>query len=443
VPLAALALAAGCATAQDDPPRRPPGGVTDASAASGGAGSAGDGGEAGGAGTGSSGAAAATGGAAGASGNGGEAPDGAAGSGGSDAGAGGSVAGAGGSGTVDAGLEAGADAADGGGERLLLLARSATSVLMATRAAGAWSSSTAAVALGATPGIVATPEGALAAAPQAGTQALLFTSFDAGSGSWSGWSASGGDLAIGTPALARATGTVLVYLGTDYRLWFRTHAPGSGWAATSKVEHGGVQSFGPSAPTAAAQAADVVIAQEGDDHDLHDQRWSGGAWQAGQAHALAIPIATGTSPALVATPAGNLIAAWVEAGSLAIRLSELGGSGWSVPETVPAATSTDPPALLALAGGRLLVAWRGSADQRIWIQERTAEGWGAASAPAGAAVSPAPPSLARGLDGHDAELAIATGGAVMIASLDGSGWSTPAPVAAAGWSAVTAAAWPP
>ncbi len=391
---------AHCATGEDDPQRKKPGGVTDAS-------SGGSGGSTGDASAGSAGALDA-------------ASDDALDAAGDaiDDGSADAIADA----TTDA-EDAGTDAADAStGARLLLVARSVARTTLSA------------------PAIAAHASGALTVVRDQGNE-LSFATWDPQSAAWSSFSHVGaGGLTIASPALAAASGVHLAYLGTDNHLYSNVFSPGSGWQTSfTPVEFGGSHSFGPSAPALAVSGSGVTLAQEGNDGNLYTQSFQAG-WQASVAHQLLVKIAAGTSPAATFRPTQNqVVVAYVEVGTHKLLYIEGSGSTWSAPAAVHvSAASASTPALVGLPSGDVVIAYR-SLDDKVYASVMTGSSFGAPVNVHPSLGTTTTPALAPGIAGRVAELAWVSGSSVQHASLTSSGWSGPTAVSAAGELAVALA----
>jgi hypothetical protein len=325
--------------------------------------------------------------------------------------------------------DAGPDADAGPTGTLVLLGRSATQVLFGAKESGSWTTSTATFTAVSAPAITSTSTGALAVVRRSDNE-LDYATWAAGVG-WSALFPVGtAGATLGTPALARHSDALLVFLGSDNKL-YENRWNGT-WQGFAPVTFGSVQSFGPSAPALGTLPAPAyVIAQEGSDGDLYTQTWST-TWQAAYGHGLLVDVRPGTPPS-VARRGTNAVVVYVESGTDKILWTEGAGTTWSNPSAIGSASTTDPVALTTLDNGDVLVAYRGK-DQKV-----------ATSILSGTSFStPVPfsdnatgsPSVAPGIDGHEAEIAFLTGGAVVASSLDAGSWSTPAVVATGNQEAV-------
>lgn len=374
----------------------------------------------------------------------------------SEGGGGGDGAADGGGGETGA-TEAGSDADAGATESgttcpstMALLAASGTAIAQAVYGHGQWSSATqVAGGASAAPTLVPFGTGYLGAFTGTGTAGNLPLMWTAYTNSWAQPAHVASALAQGTPALA-VTGTTahLVYWGSNSKFYHGTYA-GSWDAASDPVQaSGGPQSFGPSAPAAAAVGSALVETQSGQDGVVYDQGWSG-TWQAA-APLEGSSVVTSLSPAIVAMNGGSADAMIVlvhagDAGSYYLQYATRTGGTWSAPADVhdtagAIAYSSTSPSLAALPGGKAVLAWQGSSPAHPYVSTYDpASGW-TAPIPVSNDTLLSPPSVAPGVCGADAVLTyVATGGAVQVLTLSGGSWGTPAPIAGASgmqWAAI-------
>jgi len=386
--------------------------------------------------------------------------------GGHDAGDG-SAASADGAGTVDGqtgstdgatdgpGTEAGNDAAlgdasdagptDGGAtcpSTMALLATGASSIAQAVYGHGQWS--TAVIVAGggsAAPSLVPLGGGYLGVFVGTGSAGNLPLQWTAYTGSWSPPAHVAAALAQGVPALAVTGSTAhVVYWGSDDKFYHGTY--GASWDAASDPlkPSGGAQSFGPSAPAAAAVGSALLAAQSGQDGVVYAQGWSG-SWAAAAAVAGS-SVVTSLSPAVVALGGGAADAMLVfvhagDAGSYYLEYATRAAGAWSAPANVYAQGGTvayagSTPALVALPGGKAVLAWQGGSPAYAYVSSYDpARGWSAPIA-VSSDVLASPPSVAPGVCGADAVMAyVKTGGGVSVVTLSGGSWGTPVPVTGA------------
>lgn len=410
-------LAVHCATSEDEPDRKKPGGYDDAGSDAGGTGggSGGSGGSGGGTG-GSAGSEAGT--------DGGDAAADAA----EDA-------------APDGPADAAADAdAAGPSGRLLLVARSASDVTFGESTGGAWTTQSVSRATLSAPAIAATAWGAVVVVRDQSGNALSFSTWSPG-GSWSSFAAvAAGGATIGSPALAAPGDVHLAFLGTNYNFYSNVYTQAGGWQASfTNVEAGSVPSFGPSAPALAVSGTGVTLAHEGNDHDLYTQDWQSG-WQPAFGHGLTTPVKSGTPPASSQRPTtGKVVVAYVEETSNRLMWTEGSGTSWSTPVAVHSlAYSPSTPAVAGLPNGNVVLAYRAQ-DDKVYATLLTGSSFGAPVLVHPSLTTGASPAVAPGVGGHIAELAWVSGGSVQHSSLGGSGWSGPTAVAASGQQAVALA----
>lgn len=274
---------------------------------------------------------------------------------------------------------------------------------------------------------------------------LRFTTWSGGS--WSPLAALGtGVTTRAAPALATTgTSASAVFHGDDFKHYFGKYA--SSWSPIAEPVGGAAQqSFGPSPAGIAPIGSDAVIAFAGNDHDLYDQRRVGGVWQGAQAHALGGVITL--SPTIVAT-SGNLdlMIAFVRNTDARIVYITHGGAGWSAPAVVDTnALTNDPVSLAALPGGGAVLGYRGQ-NGKIYWSRFTASATPPWSPPTGITATnfdtPAPPAVAPGISGADAEMVFidAASGSAKHARLNGTTWSAPTTIGGSGLTRVAAASY--
>ncbi len=406
-----------CATSEDAPDRKVPGGVVDSGADQGTGGSVSD-----------------------AASDGAEAASDAALDGGTDAVADTSED-ATGDGSPDANTEAEAAADAASGDRLLVVGRNGQSVLFGESAGGSFTTNNVTFAAASVPALVSTGFGALSVVRRASDNELDSATWSP-SGGWSSLSAIGtGGASIASPALATQGDVHLVFLGTDNKMYENRWTQPTGWQGFGPVSASGVQSFGPSAPTASPLPSPAfLIAQEGSDGDLYTQSFSG-SWQSAQAHNLLVSVRAGTPP--TATPEGSgALVAYVETGTNKILWTQGSGATWTSPAAVSGATTTDPVSLTTLSNGNVVLAYRGQ-DQLIYASIFQGSSFSTPGAVSTAYLATGSPSLAPGIAGHVAEILFVSGGAILSSSLSSSVWSTPVPLATGGYQAVSATTYTP
>lgn len=368
---------------------------------------------------------------------------------GATGGTGGTTGGAGGTGGTGGTGAAGGTGGTGGApptETAILLAGSAASVLAGgfhpgeawgtATLAGGTSSAPAAALLGASDGV------GLVRASADG--ALLFTKYAAGSFA--------APLAIGNlaksmdaPAMAAwGGGAAVAYHKDDFKHYFALYqGPMAGWSPVAEpISANGIHSFGPSAPAIASVKGDIVVAYAGDNGNLYDQRRVNGAWEAANGHGVDGTISLSPSIAGIAAGPDEAMIAYVRADTQVMFTVRAAGA-WSAPAPVPDAFTNDPVALAATPGGGVALAFRGT-NGMLYTFVYTPGGGPPWSLPAsfGASV-PAPPALATGIGGADAEMVFVSAGQARHARLVAGAWSAAVAVGAADGAGVSIASFAP
>ena len=251
-----------------------------------------------------------------------------------------------------------------------------------------------------------------------------------------------GPLAAGDPSALVALGAKLhlTYLGKADNKFYHGTFDGMAWdAAQDPVGgSGAMQSFGPSAPSAAAAAGALIVAQGGNDGVLYTQTFDT-VWHTAQAQS-GTQVELGLRPTILALTgsAADLLVVYLRKTDRHLMFAARTLATWSAPAEVydtagNVAFSDDPVALAPLAGGGAVVAFRGS-DLKPYFSRWNATTW-SAPAPLVAGTNPtlaSPPSLAAGVCGGDVLAAfVDTTGAVKVATLSGSSWSPPSPIVGA------------
>lgn len=247
------------------------------------------------------------------------------------------------------------------------------------------------------------------------------------------------------PALvATTTGARVVYQAPDYK---HAHAAwqGGAFGAVQTMGTGVDQSFGPSAPSAAALASgDVVVAWNGD--FTADQERLLVRTLAGTTWSTTTPIAGSTtfpdaSPAIVAVAGAprDLVVVWVDKTTryLTAASRDATSKAWSAGAAIapPAAlpTTNDAPHLAAVGPGAVVLAWRGQ-DEKPYVARGTVDAAGvtfAAPEPVVAGTNPVvfgAPSVAAAPCGEHAVLAYARDTGVEVVRLEAQGATAPEPV---------------
>jgi len=336
---------------------------------------------------------------------------------------------------------------------MAILAASASSLAEAVYGHGQWS--TASLVSGgasAAPTLIPLGSGYLASFVGTGSVNDLPLKWTAYTGSWTAPTTIGAALGQGTPALA-AIGTTghVVYWGSDSKFYHGTYS-GSAWdAASDPVPASGAgQSFGPSAPAAAATGTTLVAVQSGQDGVVYDMAWSG-SWQAATA-LTGSSVVSSLSPAITAMNGGTaeLMQVFVhagDAGSYYLQYATRTSGTWSAPANVydqgtTIAYAGTTPAIAALPNGGAILAWQGSSPAYPYVSTYSAaSGWTAPVAVSSDTLL-SPPAVAPGVCGSDAVLTyVKTGGAVEVVTTSGGTWGTPEAIAGATgmqWVAVAA-----
>jgi hypothetical protein len=342
----------------------------------------------------------------------------------------------------DSGMLTGGDSG-GCASTMALLATGTSGLAEALYSGGAWATAitvpTGGPAPPARPSLVPFSGGYLGAFVTGASQ-LDWTAYAA---SWDTPAQLGSTPAQGTPALAvNGSGAEVVYWGTGPQgaYYSGTYASGAWTAGTDVTPQGGAQSFGSSGPAAAAVGSSVVAVQAGTNGVLYDQTWTAGTWQAASAHTGTSLVPTVT-PAVVALQGGtaDLMIVYVRAGDANdyhLDYTTRTGGTWSAPVEIYDVSGTIAftgftPSLAALPGGGALVVFQGL-DNTPYASTYTAgSGWTQpAQITTSTLVSPA--VVAQGVCGAIAIAAfVPTGGAVQVATLTGTTWSSPVAITGA------------
>jgi hypothetical protein len=238
------------------------------------------------------------------------------------------------------------------------------------------------------------------------------------------------------PALVGGGGVAdLVFHGDNFKHYYAQHQ--MVWApAAEPVGGAAAQSFGPSPAALAALAADRVACFAGGNGDLYDQTRSAGAWGGASGHALGDVVSLSPAMVTLGVPGLELLVVFVNKTSSKIYFTTRAAGLWSVPAILDATSFTaDPVALTATAGGAV-AAFRGL-DQKIYFSRFSPAVVPPWSPPAPLAqpnpMTPAPPALAPGVGGFEAELAFASAsdGLAYHCRLNAQGWSAPVGVGGA------------
>jgi hypothetical protein len=328
---------------------------------------------------------------------------------------------------------------------MALLAAGGSSIAQAVFGHGQWSSaSVVSGGASAAPALVPLQGGYLGAFVGTGSAGNLPLQWTAYSASWSPPVHVAAALGQGVAALAVIGSSAhVVYWGSDSKFYHGTYAAGSWDAASDRVQpSGGAQSFGPSAPAAAAVGGALVEAQSGQDGVVYDQSWNG-SWQVAAALA-GTAVVSSLSPAVIAMNGGAADAMVVfvhsgDAGSYYLQFATrtAGTGAWSTPADVYAtagnvAYAGTTPALCALPGGKALLAWQGSAPAYPYVSTYDPAGGWSAPIPVSSDAIVSPPSVAAGVCGADAVMTyVKAGGTVQVVTLSGGSWGNSTAIAGA------------
>lgn len=253
---------------------------------------------------------------------------------------------------------------------------------------------------------------------------LLFTKY--ASGSFSGFLAIG-NLAqsMDAPAMtAFGNAAAVAYHKADFKHYFALYnGPMAGWSPVAEpILANNIQSFGPSAPSIAIVNGDVLVAYAGDNGNLYDQRRANGVWDPAMGHGVDGTIQL--SPSIIGITAGTKEAmiAYVRKTDTQVMFTVRAAGVWTAPAPVPDAFTNDVVALAPTPSGGAVLAFRGL--NTMLYTSVYSPGNGSWSAPQsfGTSVN-APPALARGIGGNDAEMVLVAGGEAKHASLSAGIWS--------------------
>ncbi len=234
-------------------------------------------------------------------------------------------------------------------------------------------------------------------------------------------------------------GAAAAYIATDFKHYFaRYGGPMSGWSPSAEpILANNIHSFGPSAPAIAIVGGEVVVAYAGDNGNLYDQKRLAGVWQGANGHGVDGTVTL--TPSIVAIPVGptEALIAYVRSSDQQVMFTLRNGGVWTTPAAVQNALSTEPVALTSVGDNGAALAFRGL-DSNLYTCLYTPGNDPPWSGPKafGAATS-APPALARGIDGKDAELVFVSGGQVQHARLSGGAWSAAEAIGGADVTSVT------
>lgn len=244
--------------------------------------------------------------------------------------------------------------------------------------------------------------------------------------------------------VATATGARAVYQGTDYK---HAHAAwqGGAFGAVQPMGAGVDQSFGPSAPSAAALASgDVAVAWNGDftadQERLLVRTLEGSAWSTTTpiTGSLTLPAA---APAIVAVAGAprDLVVVWVDKTTryLTAASRDAATKTWSAGAAIapPAAlpTTNEAPHLAAVGPGAVVLVWRGQDDKPYLARGAVAAGGVSFAAPEPVVPGTNPvvlsaPAVAAAPCGEHAVIAYARDTGVEVVRLEAQGAKAPEPV---------------
>ena len=408
----ASALFAACATSEEDPQRKPPGGFADAAGGTGGVLDSG-----------------------------------------SDVGATDAPADTGADAQPDASADASPDAsADASGDaaqpdasagQLILVTRSATGLVLATRtAASAFSTQPIAQAALDTPALTRTSSGALVVVRDPAAGELRYATYAKAGATLSPFAAVGtAGMTLGAPALSESGTATLAFLGTDFKYYVNRYA--GSWQGFAPVLAASLHSFGPAAPSVAALPGTELVAYVGDDGKLYTQVAQAGSFQPAHAHATPALLDKAVTPSVVATvgPSPSFVLVYVEASTQRLLWTEGNASAWSTPAPVSTTlTAVGAPALAPLSNGDAVLAFRAT-DDRVRTSILSGGTWSAPLSPFPNSALSAPPAVAPGV-GSQAELAWISGGTLLSSSLSAGGWKAATTVLASAQQTVAMATIP-
>lgn len=256
-------------------------------------------------------------------------------------------------------------------------------------------------------------------------------------GNWTAFSDVGNNsLTRGQPGLAASSGGAhhLVFQGEDYK-YYSSQFGGASWTLPASV--GTPQAFGPLAPAIAARGAGYAIAYRGDNGRLITQNFSG-AWDGGVDHGAGSEV--GNIPPAVAGRAAGFVVVFapVDAQQALKWTAGLNSASWSAPASLPGPVTDRAFAVTATSTGDVVAAWVGRDDQKLYAAVLSAGSW-SSSVEVDAFSQAGPPALAPGVGTNRAELVFLRGNAMQHASLVGSDWTPPEPIASGDFKSVALA----
>jgi hypothetical protein len=244
---------------------------------------------------------------------------------------------------------------------------------------------------------------------------------------WSSPATVTGTSVLGSPSLAvLGTSVHVVYQGADFKYVHGIYTASAGWdAAADPIGGADSQGFGPGAPVAASVDGALVVAYGGQNGSLYDETWTAGAWEPANQHTAAQIGAL--SPSIVALNGGSSDALVVYANPLGTLYSTARSAGtWSIPAIVNAAAFTDdPPSLAPLRGGRAMMAYLGTNGLpyfSLYDPGATPAWTSPAAIGTGSTMLLSPPSVAPGVCGDDAVVALVGPAGVATIGYAGGTW---------------------
>jgi hypothetical protein len=287
------------------------------------------------------------------------------------------------------------------------------------------------------PAIVPLAAGGFGAVYRDATDALYSTSFT--SATFATPTRIGAVTASDAPSLAAVSGDLhMLYRGADGLHYHGTFTKGAWDDATSPVTSAGAHSFGPSSPTAALPAGDVLtIAYAGADQMLYRQTFATG-WTDAVAQTGAT-IST-VRPQIISLTGGthDLLIVYSSAGDYKLRSAtrDAGTKAWSTPILLdPNAYTTDAISLAPMKGGRAMLIYRGANLKpyfSVYDPLASAAAPWSVLAELVTAANPtvaSSPSVAMGACGEDAVAVFAQdNGAVAIQRFVAGAWTPPAAI---------------
>jgi hypothetical protein len=348
--------------------------------------------------------------------------------------------------------------APGCASTMAILAGGSSGLLASTWSAGVWAAPQALSGSAASKPTLVWDGTAWLGVVQATGNTLLSTGTTPAASTWSAPSAIAGATSQGTPALVSlGASSHLVYRGTDSKFYHAVLSGGAWDAANDPVGGASSQSFGPSAPTAAAYGSAFVIVQSGNDTNVYTQEWSA-VWSAAAPVSGSMYAKASASPRIARLDTGESLVVFPHSDDLLLYALRV-GAGWLSAMALhnvagsEIAASPSTVALAALPGGGALLVFVGADGRPRWsLYPKAAplpdplfptSPWTApvlVPLPPGTTLA-SPPEAATGVCGHDAVLVFATGaGDVELMSFDAAAgaWSMPSVV----WGGATSATSP-